>query len=236
MPRMLSKPFTTLTPKAKRSLTSGILLLGAGSCHPGLAGTERGTFLTLQRPHGTDLGCWPPPTACRVLQQPPRALRQPGQPCPLYGLCSPTVAYRHYLFYLICKYTKDVVLFIWSIHPHCSSKVKLRFPLLETDVPLQQRATCLCLMPGRMFPHHSWRQRRTELQLHLRTWEHTPEEQGRVLGSWWWFHRSALGHSVSHRAAAGGDTPGKDQERAGRNWGVGGRFLSEWKRLTVDYI
>lgn len=161
MPRMLSKPFTTLTPKAKRSLTSGILLLGAGSCHPGLAGTERGTFLTLQRPHGTDLGCWPPPTACRVLQQPPRALRQPGQPCPFYGLCSPTVAYRHYLFYLICKYTKDVVLFIWSIHPHCSSKVKLRFPLLETDVPLQQRATCLCLMPGRMFPHHSWRQRRT---------------------------------------------------------------------------
>lgn len=109
-----SKPFTTHTPKAKGSLTSAILLLGAWSF---FTGREQGTFLTLQRPfspYGRDPGRWLPLTGCRTRAT--QAQHEPGQPCPHYGPCSATIAYRCYLFYLICKYRKDVVLFIWSIH------------------------------------------------------------------------------------------------------------------------
>lgn len=122
VPPVLSKPFTTLTPKAKSSLTSAIPLLGAWPSHLGWPRSEGARDLpdpteTLFSPYGGDLGRWLPPTGCRMCAAPAAgAQHEPGQPCPHYGPCSATIAYRRYLFYLICKYRKDVVLFIWSVH------------------------------------------------------------------------------------------------------------------------
>lgn len=108
--------------ESESSLTSAILLLGAWASHPGWPRLEGARDLphpteTLFSPYGRDLGRWLPPAGCRTHPAPAiGAQQEPGQPCPHYGPCSATIAYRHYLFYLICKYRKDVLLFIWSLH------------------------------------------------------------------------------------------------------------------------
>lgn len=108
---MPSQPFATLTRRTDVRLTSAPCCWQHGTpALPDPTRTDPETFLTLQRPLSIQ-PLWESPRAGFGMHL--RAQHEPGQPH--YGLCSATAGHRRYLLRFICKYRKDVMLFVWSV-------------------------------------------------------------------------------------------------------------------------